>query len=149
MALQEFHSICYMTCDYATFDPANEFGSYPFWEVYNPSGKYQKEDICDFKQGKHKYRFILANITFRDDKEHLQYVYAEEVPHELELKNMAVYCECSNCARPWYQFWGVACPCCIGCLQSARPQQYQINKARNYMKSNGIPIYNHYSTWEK
>jgi hypothetical protein len=139
------HTTSYCT-DLNTFVAKDEFNEYPFYEVYNVNKTYTCEPFKhDYGFGEHTYKYTrrtilsnnLSNNLEISDTNKLEYIVVEDDPTPEELQLLIPHCQCVKCAGNWYDLTKyVACGCCIGCLRSAFPQQYQINRARKYQAFN-------------
>lgn len=104
------------TDDLNTFDPKGYFENYDFWEEYDVSKQYSKEE---FSQGGKNYINVLYQIHSRKNNDVKKYVVAEEQYDEEELRALAKYCPCYVC-QMWFfnPVKYLSCRCCCGCIKS-------------------------------
>lgn len=136
-------SIVYV--DITQFKKSEYFSEYHHFEKYDENKIYQDAPFeCDYGYGKHTYVYELYNVNLMNNKKIIRtkyYIVSEEKMNDDELQKLSKYCRCDVCTRKWYDITRLfMCSCCIGCLKSSFPQQYQINKARKYIKENNITI---------
>ena len=118
------------------------FREYDHYELYDSNKEYDKNKFqYDYGNGNKFYNFGLYIIQFEESSEPINYVVAIEEVSDEELQKIAKYCQCTVCTSNWYNLSRYfTCSCCIGCLKSFFPQQYQINDARKYILENKIKI---------
>jgi len=137
--ISKFDTLVGSYSDDPNFDPKKHFSEYHHFEEYDKTKEYQRgQFVATYRDNTPRtYKHILYNINFTKDgqKYKKDYVVAEEVLSDDELKKLQKYCRCERCKLPWYSFIrkSFACPCCIGCLKSTRVAQYVINDTRAYM----------------
>ena len=134
---QDNLSNTYSVVDANTFDEKDTFKEYHHYEEYDPGKLYQDTvHEHDYGHGIHKYIYESYTIGLKKDgevTEKRKYIIAVEQLSEDEIKQLSEYCQCQICIAKWYDISSYfRCRCCYGCLKS-NPQQYQINRAREYM----------------
>jgi len=142
---QYFASCMYSCDDIINFDEKNTFNEYHYYEEYDSTKTYDKNPFeYDYGHGKHTYVYKLYEIGLMEGDQEIKrkkYIIADEEIGKTELTELAKYCQCSICISKWYNLSRYfTCSCCIGCLKSSFPQQYQINKARKHIVENKINI---------
>ena len=121
----------YTFTDLSKFKPEEYFKEYHYFEKYDENKNYTSEPFRkDFGNGEHTYTYNLYTLNGTE-----KYVIAKEELSESELKELGPNCRCPLHTAPWYSLLKyLMCACCVGCLQSAFPQQWVINDTRKYMK---------------
>ena len=136
----DFRSKKITTADLKLFNPKDYFKDYPYFDIYDNKKKYNNEYLYDYGYGVKKYVSVLYTIVDKNNKdtENKYVIYEEELSDE-DLKELKKYCRCGICnINKWFNIKKYfICPCCIGCLDSAFPSQFNINKAREYRKNKG------------
>ena len=125
-----------LPCTYTSYHRPNEFNpqiyfeEFPYFEQYDSNKLYTQESFqYDYGYGLLTYRYHHYIIDV--DNETLNYVVVEEEISKDDIEKLQPYCQCKMCTAAWYNiFKFIYCRCCIGCLWSSFPQQWQINKAR-------------------
>lgn len=116
------------------FIPEEYFDEYHFSEPFDVNKTYEK-NIFVKKYGdrdESTYEYCLYTVNNDQNQEH-KYVVSREVLSEEQQRELAKYCQCLYHSYSWYNpFKYFTCRCCVGCLDSPFPQQYIINKAREY-----------------
>ena len=123
-------SSSYTSIDLSKFKPEEYFKEYHYFEMFDENKEYiSKPFKKDFGRGEHTYIYSLYNLNGIE-----KYIVAKEELSESELKELAPYCRCQYHIAVWYRLPKYfICPCCVGCIRSAFPQQCVINDARKYM----------------
>lgn len=123
----------------ATFNEKDFFYDFHYYELYDKNKTYSK---TPFKQnygyGDFTYSYTLYTISFIENKktiEKLHYVIVEEKIEKDEISKLSRFCQCEVCTAGRCNIIAkyFTCSCCVGCLKSPFPQQYQINKTRNFL----------------
>ena len=140
---QPFLSHSYTCMDIEEFNEKEMLEEYHYYEIYDPTKKYTDAPFeHDYGYGMHTYVYEIYEIGLMKDKDEIKrnkYVISNEKVGDIELSIISKHCQCRICTRNWYDLFSYfACGCCIGCLKSSFPQQYQINKTRKYMLDNQI-----------
>jgi hypothetical protein len=138
---QQFNKVTVSYYSEDDFVEMEHFAEYHYYEDYDSNKIYQKTQFeYDYGHGKHIYSYALHRlISYEDQDNELNYVVADEELDEDKSKQLEKYCQCRVCTSKWYDIGAYfTCRCCIGCLKSPFPQQYQINAARKYMVANKI-----------
>lgn len=103
-----------------------DLNQYHYYEIYDDNKNYTHETfLYDYCHGLLTYRYCYINMNEKE------YIYVEEELSKEDLAILEPFCQCIKCQSSWYHLSRyITCGCCIGCLKSPFPQQYQIDKAR-------------------
>lgn len=114
--------------DMGKFDPSERFKHYDFWEIYDKTKLYPKEEFEKEHEGKVKiYLNSLYTISERNSNKRIDYVISEELYDDEELKSLIRFCPCSYCQMYWFNPKKlITCPCCVGCISSLIPMKINV-----------------------
>lgn len=94
--LQQFPSVLYTSCDFATFEEDKYFINFHYYEVFDETKQYSNTKFChDYGKGLLNYQFCLYVI--RDNNTHKKYVVVDEILTEKERLKLKDYCGCNYC----------------------------------------------------
>ncbi|AYV85540.1 MAG: hypothetical protein Satyrvirus22_4 [Satyrvirus sp.] len=123
----------------SNFDPDAYFKEYHHHEAYDPTKEYQHQLYqMDYGKGMHTYEnklYTIAHTVRGANISDQNYVIAEERLSEEDIKMLLPYCQCAYHTKSSFNpLKALTCQCCVGCIDSFFPQQYVINKTRDFIE---------------